>query len=445
MPVQPMTPALRSVHELVRARALGGMLRLRLMLTPAIAVAASVFVAFDPVPWRIALIGTCVLTIVAISLVEVRIANEVGERRFLANVAVTVLVQCCVIFGSGGLASPIMPAFVLVALGIAIMTPRAFSLGFLVLAQIPIVWLFAVVHARNLVPGIVLPVFEGLYQPSGTPGLGPYFGAAFYTGIMIAASKMGSLLRETVDDMVQRYVLDQERTLTLHAEQSRTLTALSAEIAHELKNPLASVKGLAALVGRDLSGTTAERMDVLRREVDRMQGILDEFLDYSRPLVPLQAEEVDVTALAREVAALHEGMAQQREVTLEVSPDVRVGHQADPRKLRAVLINLVQNAIEASPDGARVEIEVERRNDRGITVRVIDHGAGIAPHVAPKLFTVGATTKAKGNGLGLAVARGLARQHGGELELRGRKEGGTVAELVLPEHPPDADALGVAA
>lgn len=445
MLVQPITPALRSVHELVRARMLGGLFRLRLLMTPGIALIASLFMFLDPAPWRVAVILTTVVAIIVLSFAESRVATQIGDRRVNANVAATACGQLIVVFGSGGIASPLMPAIILVAIGIAIFTPRSFSLAFLALVQIPVVWLFALVQAQNLVPGIVLPIFEGLYSASGTAGAGPYVAAGIYTVVLIAGSKLGSFFRDAVDEMVQRYVLDQERTLNMHAEQARTLTALSAEIAHELKNPLASVKGLAALVRKDVEGTTAERVDVLRREVDRMQGILGEFLDYSRPLIPLQAEEVDVTALAREVAALHEGIARQRGLSIDVSPEGPIGHRADPRKLRAVLINLVQNALEASPDDAHVEIEIERRKDGGLGVRVIDHGAGIDPQIAEKLFTVGATTKAKGNGLGLAVARGLARQHGGELELRAGKSGGAVAELILPEELPTVAALGAAA
>ncbi len=441
--VQPTSPALRSLHELVRARMLGGLFRVRLLMTPGIAVVASLFMFLDPAPWRVALILSTVVGVTILALVESRVATRIGDRRVNANVAATASAQLIVIFGSGGIASPLLPAAVLVVIGIAIFTPRSFSLGFLVLVQIPVIWIFAIVHASNLLPGIVLPIFHGLYSDSGTPGLGPYFAAAIYTVVLLAGSKLGAFFRDAVDEMVSRYVLDQERTLNAYAEQSRTLTALSAEIAHELKNPLASVKGLAALVRKDVEGTTAERVDVLRREVDRMQGILGEFLDYSRPLIPLQAEEVDVTALAREVAALHEGMAQQRDVTITVSPAGALGHRADPRKLRSVLINLVQNAIEASPPRAHVEIEIERRPNGGLGVRVIDHGEGVDPEIAEKLFTVGATTKTQGNGLGLAVARGLARQHGGELELRARPSGGTMAELLLPREP--KATLGVAA
>jgi signal transduction histidine kinase len=190
-----------------------------------------------------------------------------------------------------------------------------------------------------------------------------------------------------------------------------------------------------------VTGTTAERLTVLRREVDRMQAVLDEFLAYSRPLVPLDPEDVDVTALAREVVELHEGMAEERGVRLEVVGEP-AGQRCDPRKVRAVLINLVQNAIEASPRGEVVRVELARDAGGGLTMHVLDRGLGIDPAIAGRLFTVGATTKAKGNGLGLALARGLARQHGGELVLERREGGGAAAIVTLPAEP---TALGAAA
>jgi two-component system, NtrC family, sensor histidine kinase HydH len=445
MLVPPTTPSLHAAHAFVRRRTLRGLLRLRFLVTPAIALLATGVAFLDPAPWRITVMAVTVTTVFVLSYIEARVDRDMGDVRFIANVAVTALGQVVIVFASGGLASPLMPALILFAMLIAFFTPRAFAIAFVGLVHIPALWIFAVVQAEDWVPGIVLPAFHGLYVESGTSGEGPYLAAAVYTLLIFAGSNFGSFFRKTVDELVRQYVTDQERTLNMHAEQSRTLTALSAEIAHELKNPLASVKGLAALVRKDVEGTTAERVDVLRREVDRMQAILAEFLDYSRPLIPLEAEEVDVTALAREVAALHEGMARQHGLSLEVSPEEPVHHSADPRKLRAVLINLVQNAIEASPDGAGVRIEIAHERGGDLAIRVIDQGSGIDPHIVGKLFTVGATTKAKGNGLGLAVARGLARQHGGELDLRASKGGGTVAELMLPRDPPPASALGAAA
>jgi signal transduction histidine kinase len=162
-----------------------------------------------------------------------------------------------------------------------------------------------------------------------------------------------------------------------------------------------------------------------------MQTVLEEFLNFSRPLVPLALGDVDAAALCREVAALHEGMARERGVELAVRGG-EVPVRCDPRKAKQVLINLVQNALDASPPGGAVEIEAERVGQGGARVRVLDRGRGVAPALAAAVFSPGVTTKADGSGLGLTIARALAQQHGGDVALARRPGGGTVAELVLP-------------
>jgi signal transduction histidine kinase len=237
--------------------------------------------------------------------------------------------------------------------------------------------------------------------------------------------------------MFQRIFDERDEQLRIYADQTRALTTLSSEIAHELKNPLASVKGLSALVARGLEGKPAERMDVLRGEVDRMQSILQEFLNYSRPLVPLSLQETDLGALARDTLVLHDGMARERDVDLRVDSDESALLQCDPRKIKQILINLVQNALDVAPRGSLVEVTIEADGDLGdLLLRLRDRGPGLDPEVVDRLFEAGVTSKETGSGLGLTVARGLARQHGGGLDLSDHPDGGCVAELRLPRVPP---------
>jgi signal transduction histidine kinase len=166
-----------------------------------------------------------------------------------------------------------------------------------------------------------------------------------------------------------------------------------------------------------------------------MKDILDEFLNFSRPLVPLSLGAIDLAAVAREVAVLHEGMAQLRGVELSLMADGAVPARGDERKVKQLLINLVQNALDASAPGQRVEIRVEPQDDGMARVSVLDRGAGIPSEMADAIFQPGVTTKAHGSGLGLTIARALARQHGSDVEISSREGGGSAITFSLGAPP----------
>lgn len=215
----------------------------------------------------------------------------------------------------------------------------------------------------------------------------------------------------------------------LAAERISAVREFSGEIAHELKNPLSGIKGLAQLMQLD-PARAPERLERLLDEVDRMRGILDEFLDFSRPLVPLTQEVVALRDLCRDVVAVHEGMARARHLRL-VGPSSNAEVRCDPRKVKRIVVNLVQNAIEAGFDGGEVRIAIDCV-DGFASVRVMDRGPGLSPAMADRGFAAGVTSKATGSGLGLTIACSLAEEHGGSLRLSNRDGGGCVAELLLP-------------
>jgi len=115
--------------------------------------------------------------------------------------------------------------------------------------------------------------------------------------VFIGTHAMGYRIQSAFADLLRHVMKTRDESLTLHQEQLSELNLLTGEIAHELKNPLASIKGLAALLSRRSQGEEPEPLTVLRREVDRMQSILDEFLNYSRPLVPLNVTSADLGSI----------------------------------------------------------------------------------------------------------------------------------------------------
>jgi two-component system, NtrC family, sensor histidine kinase HydH len=424
-------PGQQEIERQELSRTFGMMIGARAVAGPIFVVAIAWLVSIEPATWRRAMLVCAGAIVPLFFLLEwLRFRRSGFTRRAIpVNLAFASLGVAAVTFASGGLGSP----FLYVMLPLGIMTgifmrgaPRVGLLAF----QIATVWTFAIVGATGAIPDFNLTAFGGGPRVGGPPAY-LYAHATFITLVLLMAGKVGRGVRSTFESIIRRGLSAQQESLRAHAERAEELTALSGEIAHELKNPLASVKGLAGLLAQQLpDGKGAERLQVLRREVDRMQSVLDEFLNFSRPLVPLALGDADVGALCREVAALHEGMARERGVEISVR-DGGVRARCDPRKVKQVLINLVQNALDASPPGSAVELEADLAGG-GARITVLDRGRGVDPALADQVFSPGVTTKAAGSGLGLTIARALARQHGGDVALAPRPGGGTRAELVLP-------------
>jgi signal transduction histidine kinase len=420
------------------SRLFGVFTRARLALIPTLLAFLAWVWWIDPTGWRTVVLALFIPVLATVFIFEFRRWQRRGLSRHAIdrNLAIAVIGIVMVSTVSGGLESPFLPVMLVVTVTIGLFATPALA-TWLMATEIAAVWTFAVLELTRGDLGLRLAALDG-----GRPAVAPRVVtlAAILTLLLVAGRYVGRAIRRAFDLMLRRTVRAQAESLRAHADRAEELTALSAEIAHELKNPLASVKGLAGLLAPQLpDGKGAERIGVLRREVDRMQAILDEFLNFSRPLVPLALGTHDLVALCREVEALHEGLAQEREVGLEiVGEEEQVPARCDPRKVKQVLINLVQNAIDAAPAGSTVTLAPRGLEGGRAEVRVLDRGHGLDDTLGGRVFEPGVTTKPAGNGLGLTIARALARQHGGDLTLEPRQGGGTSAQLSLPAAPPAA-------
>lgn len=426
------TMLLASLTSDARDRAVTALIRIRMFAAPGLMCFAATFAYFEPVAWRRWVLAGVVFGMLTLTVVEAIRHRRQGITPLTVplNLFAMLLALSGLVTATGGLFSPLIPGFMIGTAVVGFVVGRPYVYIGVAFILLPAVWCFAIVHSTGEPIPSLLPV---IYGASGAfeRGPAPWVAATIYTFMILALSRVSLALRATIDVIFAERIEERDRALAIHAEQNSALTTLSAEIAHELKNPLTSVKGLAALLAKDTNGKSAERLSVLRTEVDRMQGVLEEFLNFSRPLVPLSVSEIDLVDVARDVVRLHEGSAGDRSVRLSVEGD-RAPLRADERKVRQIVMNLVQNALEASPDGGDVAVRVNRVDDR-IVLRVLDRGPGVDPDVDGRVFDAGVTTKAHGSGIGLSVARGLARQHGGELALEAREGGGCAAVLTLPE------------
>jgi len=269
--------------------------------------------------------------------------------------------------------------------------------------------------------------------------VGPQLPTAHYTiGILISLTWFLSMLHLLVGKLSVVAARASESMACLREErlsdaeaQLRRLQGVGAKVAHELKNPLASIKGLCQLVARTPeSERTQERLTVVASEISRMETILNEYLSFSRPLEDIKPEAIDLNALARDVLDVLDGRAVNAGVSLALegsAPTV----QGDPRRLKEALINLVSNAIEATPSGGRVVLRV-RETGGGVQLDVQDSGRGISPEDLERLGTSFFTTRPNGTGLGVVLAQGVIAQHGGSLAYVSSVGKGTTATIRLP-------------
>jgi signal transduction histidine kinase len=224
-----------------------------------------------------------------------------------------------------------------------------------------------------------------------------------------------------------RSTLEEMRRALLARDRERE--TMLAGIAHEVRNPLGAMELFAGALADDLRGRPeAAHVERIRGELAALSRLVEDFLDYARAR-PLAPEEIEAAPLAAEVRELSLPLAQERRVEVAARGSGRF--TGDRQVLRRAALNLVRNAVEASPPGAAVELAVEAGGS-GAAIQVGDRGPGLSPEARQRLGEPFFTTRERGTGLGLALARKAALAHGGALEVLDREGGGTLARLALP-------------
>ncbi|TFH31049.1 MAG: PAS domain-containing sensor histidine kinase, partial [Deltaproteobacteria bacterium] len=212
---------------------------------------------------------------------------------------------------------------------------------------------------------------------------------------------------------------------------------LAAGLAHEIRNPLASIAGSSQLL-REVaasSGESATLLDIIGRESQRLNGLITDFLAYTGPS-QRNTMRLDVAALLRDVSeAVRAGEARGKGVEVELAPLKALMVEGDGEQLKQVVWNLVRNAVQAAPAGGKVMIdgfEQIRHGFRYVVVVVGDTGPGIAPGIVEKIFNPFFTTKEGGTGLGLSISQRIVHQHKGFIEVRQAPAKGSTFSVFLP-------------
>lgn len=393
--------------------------------------------AMEPTPWRIAIFAGSAVVVALMTAVEFAWLKHrrVTVKLLPYLVAPALVLHTATVAVTGGVESPFLVLYVVVGIVPSVIIGRVRP--FLLYAALPLalLWFFSVGAATATLPDLTLR-FLGAGHAHGNPWYA-YTQAATFTAATLLGGSGILAIRAVVERTAHTAVAIRQELFDMMRERNRELRDLSGELAHELKNPLASIQGLSALVERKLPVESKEReqMGVLIGEVKRMGQILDEFLNFSRPVVSLSARSVLPAELLSEVVSLHEGLADQRGVTLALESTPTGAISCDPRKVKQVLVNLMHNALESTPAGGRITARVEPGPRGSARFVVTDSGTGIADEVRDSLFKPGVTTKADGSGLGLTIAQAITAQHGGKLELDEVPAGGCRAVLEIPPVP----------
>jgi two-component system nitrogen regulation sensor histidine kinase GlnL len=227
-------------------------------------------------------------------------------------------------------------------------------------------------------------------------------------------------------------------------EQALDFETLAAGLAHEIRNPLAGLQGSAELLAREAEEGTREYAQVIAREAKRVDGLVRELLDLSRP-ARLNEGPVNIHDILRDVIVLARGMPGASRVAFTERYDPSLPPVlGDAEKLTQVVLNVVRNALDAVADVSDKHVILETgvasvrlRDAAGRTrplarVSVTDSGPGIPPSMLSRIFTPFATSKPQGTGLGLPICLRIVHAHGGRIEVRNRPGAGAEVLLFLP-------------
>jgi two-component system sensor histidine kinase HydH len=223
------------------------------------------------------------------------------------------------------------------------------------------------------------------------------------------------------------------RQMKQEVARSRHLNAigsLAAGVAHEIRNPLSSIKGFAVYFKQRLAGNAEDEQtaDIMIAETERLNRVISQLIEFARPL-ELKKEQTNLADLVRQTIRLVNAEAGKNAVEI----DVKAGEDLpladiDPDKIKQVLLNIFLNALSAMPDGGRLSVEMAAQKDF-MDVMVSDTGSGIKEEDLPRIYDPYFTSKPAGTGLGLAVVQKIMDAHGGVIQMESKAGSGTKVTL----------------
>jgi two-component system, NtrC family, sensor histidine kinase HydH len=244
-------------------------------------------------------------------------------------------------------------------------------------------------------------------------------------------------LQKTTEQLGMVYKELQENFESMkRTERLYAIGQLSAGLAHEIRNPLASLSGTIGILRRNPSAAEkrAECLDIMDKECQRLNNLLTSFLDFAKPRPP-KLLEIDIPSILDSVMGLVLHTLDQRSITLRKETALQLPVlKCDPELLKQVLVNLLINAIQASSNEQEILLQARIRGSN-LLIQVRDQGSGVNAEDLDKIFDPFFTTKENGTGLGLSVAYQIVEQLGGILTAEINSDRGMTFTVSLPSHP----------
>ncbi len=273
------------------------------------------------------------------------------------------------------------------------------------------------------------------YQANQLIELGMFGVVAFVAGALADRERRLRLEAEAIATERDRALTELTATVdgVRRADRLAALGTLTAGMAHEIRNPLGAIGGAAEILEQDYPHAHPRRefLDILRREIARLNAIVSKFLDYARPQAP-ELRSLELNEAVRAALDLVGKSAAGASIVFDARlAEGLAAVRADAGQIHQVLVNLLLNAVQAMPEGGAVEIATWAEDEAAV-VEVRDHGTGLPDVPVERLFEPFYTTKSAGTGLGLHVCRRIAISHGGHLDAANVEGGGAAFRLVLP-------------
>jgi signal transduction histidine kinase len=239
--------------------------------------------------------------------------------------------------------------------------------------------------------------------------------------------------------------LHQQTELLIEAEDqlgaSQRLSALgqlSASLAHEIKNPLSSIRGTAEILLDEFPPGHPRRefAEIMLRETARLNATVENVLKYSRGPQPAGEQAEPLAAVLTRVAKLLAGQLRKKEIDFRLEEEEQAGEKlVDGARMAQVFLNIILNAVDAVPPGGRITLRTSRHAG-GVSVAVSDSGPGVPSDERERIFIPFVSGKKEGTGLGLAISRRIVESYGGRIEVSEAAEGGARFTVVLPDGEP---------